>query len=121
MSTVPGEHWPGERLGLKKNQTPKICAGYLHAYRLVNPTASSFLHVTHLGLLKRFESSDDPRIGLPLSMSWVMQALVSGNALTLGTVHTLIQCFHPEREWLYESSERDYGKAWPPIEVIPES
>ena len=75
-----------------------VQTGYLESYRLVSPTASSFIHVTHYGLHKRFESEDAFRMGVPPSMSWVMQAFVSGHKLTLGIVHTLILSLKPERE-----------------------
>lgn len=92
--------------------------GYLESYRLVSPTASSFVHVTHYGLIKRLDPDDPSRIALPPSMDWIMQAFVSGHALTLGMVHTLITTFHPERQELYATLEHDYKKAWPPLEQV---
>jgi hypothetical protein len=105
--------WCRHNLAERARQT-----GYLESYRVVNPTASGFVHVTHYGLHKRFERDDPHRMGLPPSMSWVMQAFVSGHSLTLGMVHTLIRTFHPERQELYSSLERDYRVAWPPIEQV---
>jgi Family of unknown function (DUF5677) len=87
---------------------------HIESYRVVNPTASSFIHVTHYGLQKRFEGEDVSRMAVPPSMSWVMQAFVSGHALTLGMVYTLIQVFHPEEDHVVGSLEGDYRKAWPP-------
>jgi Family of unknown function (DUF5677) len=92
--------------------------GYLESYRVVSPTASSFVHVTPYGLHKRFEANDRYRMSVPPSMSWVMQAFISGHSLTLGMVHTLIQTFHPDREDSYRSLERDFRDAWPPLEQV---
>ena len=80
--------WCRHDLAQRAQQT-----GYLDSYRVVNPTATSFVHVTCLGFLKRFEAGDDQRIGVPPGLNWVMQAFVSGHSLTLGMVHTLIRSF----------------------------
>jgi hypothetical protein len=92
--------------------------GYLESYRVLTPTASSFVHVTHYGLMKRFEKDDNYRVGVPPSMSWLMQAFVSGHTLTLGIVHTLIRTLDPSQEALFTALERDYRQAWPPIESV---
>lgn len=92
--------------------------GYLESYRLISSTASSFVHVTHYGLLKRYESDDGLRMGVPPSMSWLMQAFVSGHALTLGTIHTLIRTLKPDQDDLFAPLENDYRHAWPPMESV---
>lgn len=89
--------------------------GYLESYRVLNPIASGFVHVTPYGLHRRFNGEDVFRIDVPPSMSWVGESLVSGHSLTLGMVHTLVKCFHPgSEEAIYAPLEADYRNAWPP-------
>ena len=90
--------------------------GYLESYRVLNPIASAFVHVTPYGLHRRFNREEDPfRIDVPPSMSWVGESLVSGHSLTLGMVRTLVRCFHPEsEEAVYAPLEMEYVNAWPP-------
>ena len=86
---------------------------YLESYRVLNPIASSFVHVTPYGLHRRFDGEDRWRIDVPPSTSWVEQSLVSGHSLTLGMVLTLIRCFHPDQEQtLFARLEADYRNAW---------
>jgi hypothetical protein len=101
--------WCKHDLAERSKQT-----GYLEAYRTLNPVASSFVHVTHYGMQRRFEGDDVHRIGYPPSLEWVAQAFVSSHELTVGMVHTLLRVFHPEREDLAASLIGDCRTAWPP-------
>jgi len=105
--------WHKDNLAERAKKT-----GYIESYRVVSPIASSFVHTTPYGLMKRFEAGDELRMGVA-SMSWLMQAFVSGHSLMLGTIHTLILSLAPEMEELFLALEGDYQQAWPPIEDIP--
>lgn len=100
--------WCKHNLAERSQQT-----GYLEAYRTISPIASSFVHVTHYGMQRRFEGEDVHRIGYPPSLEWVAQAFVSSHGLTVGMAHTLLRVFHPEREDVAASLITDYQNAWP--------
>ena len=100
--------WCKHNLAVRAEQT-----GYSESYKVLNPIASGFVHVTPYGMQRRFSGEDRLRIDVPPSISWVEQSLVSGHALTLGMVHTLIRCFHPEQEGTtFRMLENDYSRTW---------
>jgi hypothetical protein len=90
-----------------------VVTGHQESYRLINPTASSFIHSTMYGLMRHYDAGRDiHRIDVPPSLEWSAQALSSAHHCMVRVVRTVGQTFDVQPDPPPDQLERDWQEVW---------
>ena len=91
-----------------------VVTDFANSYRLINPMASSFVHETMYGMLRRFDAArDEHRIEVPPTLRWSKEALSGGHHVMVKVVESLGRTFDVAPEPTVETLVREWHYAWP--------
>jgi Family of unknown function (DUF5677) len=91
-----------------------VQTGYSEVYRLVNATASGFIHSSMYALVRYFDADKDVhRIDVPPSLEWTAQALCAAHHCMVRVVETVSKTFNVDPDPPLKHLQEELHRAWP--------